>query len=70
MPRKPVPGRKRINATVWEDTEPIIKDMASKLSKTRAKEGNVGKLLDAIAALWVADSKEGEIFRRTLDTLL
>lgn len=70
MPRKSIPGRKRINATIWEETEPILKDMAATLGKSRAEEGNIGKMLDAIAQLWVADSKEGKIFRQTLDTLL
>ena len=70
MPRKPIPGRKRINATIWESTEPALKEMAAELGCTRDDEGNIGRLLDAIAVLWVADSKEGKIFRQTLDTLL
>jgi hypothetical protein len=70
MPRKPVSGRKRINLTVWENTEPTLKRMAKKLGYIRDEEGNPGKMMDAIAKLWSSDSKEGEIFRQMLDTLL
>jgi len=69
MPRKPIEGRKRITITIWVDTEPVLKEMALKLGQARDEEGNIGKLMDSVAHLWKAQSKEGEIFRQTLDTL-